>query len=60
MLTEATARPSALSFRPWWAGCIALGLAGAHYALIKSMNHDVAYYVNAVGRLLDGARSIAT
>jgi hypothetical protein len=57
MLTEATARPSALSFRPWWwAGCIALGLAGAHYALIKSMNHDVAYYVNAVGRLLDGAR----
>ena len=35
---------------------MALALAGAHYALTKSMNHDVAYYVNAVERLLDGAR----
>jgi hypothetical protein len=57
MLTEATAQPSVASFRPWWwAGCVALALAGAHYALIKSMNHDVAYYVNAAERLLNGAR----
>src|SRR5919205_755561 len=57
MLTEATARPAAFSLRPlWWAGCVALALAGAHYALIKSMNHDVAYYVNAAERLLNGAR----
>lgn len=40
----------------WWAGCLGLAAAGANYALIKSMHHDVAYYVNAVERMLDGAR----
>ncbi|MDF2764013.1 MAG: hypothetical protein K0S81_1007 [Rhodospirillales bacterium] len=33
-----------------------LAAAGAHYALTKSMHQDVAYYVNAVERWLDGAR----
>jgi hypothetical protein len=40
----------------WWAGCLALAGAGAQFALVKGMHHDVAYYVNAVGRWLDGAR----
>ena len=45
------------SFRlAWWAGCLGLAGAGAHYALVKGVHHDVAYYVNAVGRWLDGAR----
>jgi hypothetical protein len=57
MLNELTAQPSALPFRSWWwAGCLAFAVVGANYALTKSMHHDVAYYVNAVERLLDGAR----
>ena len=44
--------PARASERPlrlvWWAGCLGLAAAGANYALIKSMHHDVAYYVNAV------------
>lgn len=40
----------------WWAACLGLAAAGANYALRKSMHHDVAYYVNAVERLFDGAR----
>jgi hypothetical protein len=39
----------------WWLGCLSLSAGGANYALIKSMNQDVAYYVNAVERLLHGA-----
>ena len=57
MYSEVTAHSTEWSFRPWWwAGCLALGVSGANYALTKSMHHDVAYYVNAVERLLDGAR----
>ncbi|HEX6101618.1 MAG TPA: hypothetical protein VF031_01090, partial [Alphaproteobacteria bacterium] len=40
----------------FWLAVVGLAAAGAHYALTKSMQHDVAYYVNAVERLLDGAR----
>ena len=40
----------------WWAACLALAGAGAHYAFVKGMHHDVAYYIDAVGRWLDGAR----
>ena len=46
------------SFRLAWSGGLlsVFAGAGAHYALVKGMHHDVAYYVNAVGRWLDGAR----
>jgi hypothetical protein len=39
-----------------WLVLAGFAAAGAHYALTKSMHHDVAYYVNAVERWLDGAR----
>ncbi|HXV24031.1 MAG TPA: hypothetical protein VED46_07220 [Alphaproteobacteria bacterium] len=39
----------------YWMLLAVLAGAGARYALAKSMHHDVAYYVNAVGRWLDGA-----
>jgi hypothetical protein len=40
----------------FWVTIAGLAGAGAHYALTKSMHHDVAYYVNAVERWLGGAR----
>lgn len=40
----------------FWLVIAGLAGAGAHYALTKSMHHDVAYYVNAVERWLGGAR----
>ncbi len=39
----------------YWMLLAVLAGAGARHALVKSMHHDVAYYVNAVGRWLDGA-----
>ena len=40
----------------FWLVIAGLAGVGAHYALTKSMHHDVAYYVNAVERWLGGAR----
>jgi hypothetical protein len=41
---------------PWRVTCAVLALAGTFFAAHQFMHHDVAYYVNAVGRMLDGAR----
>jgi hypothetical protein len=52
-MTERAGRSGRLAFWLVLAGLVA---AGSHFALTKSMHHDVAYYVNAVERWLGGAR----
>jgi hypothetical protein len=39
----------------WWLVAAGITAAGAAFALGKVVNHDVAYWIDAAGRLLDGA-----
>jgi hypothetical protein len=47
---------TATSRRAWWALCAAIVLIGVPFDLSKIVHHDVGYFIDAAGRMLDGAR----
>jgi hypothetical protein len=53
---RATPTAAARLLAGWWVLCAVVAAAGACYALAKWIDHDVAYWLVASDRLLNGAR----